>query len=150
MSVFADRTTSGKGAQDLQSIGDKVIHSASFSQPPVNLGSQIAEGSYFKNGEITLEFKGLGLVNGQRCALLGYDSGESSFYMVMKPMINMEIGTKGSSHYWGDIYKNLASGWIEKATLHEMVVSQTTIPGMTQKTNSVVERSIVIKNVKQL
>ncbi len=149
MGVFADKTTSGKGAQDLYHIGDKVIHSASFSQPPVNLGSQIAKGSYFKNGEITLEFKGLGLVNGQACALLGYDSGESSFYMLMKPMINIEIGTKGSSHYWGDIYKDLASGWIQKATLHEMVVSQTTIPGMTQKTNSVVERSIVIKNVKQ-
>jgi hypothetical protein len=68
--------------------------------------------------------------------------------MLMKPMANMKITTKGSSHYWGDIYKDLSSGWIQKATLHEMVVSQTTIPGMTSKTNSVVERSIVIKNVK--
>jgi hypothetical protein len=148
MSVFADRSAAGNGAQNLHRIGDKVIHSASFSQPPVNLGSQIAEGSYFKNGEITLAFKGLGLVNQKACAILGYDSGESSFYMLMKPMANMEITTKGSSHYWGDIYKDLSSGWIQKATLHEMVVSQTTIPGMTSKTNSVVERSIVIKNVK--
>ena len=147
MNVFADRSATGNGAQNLHHIGDQVVHSASFSQPPVNLGSQIAEGSYFKNGEITLALKGLSLVNQKACALLGYDSGESSFYMLMKPMANMEITTKGSSHYWGDIYKDLASGWIQKATLHEMVVSQTTIPGMTTKTNSVVERSIVIKNV---
>ncbi len=148
MNVFADRSPAGNGAQDLHHIGDKIVHSASYSQPPVNLGSQIAEGSYFKNGEITLTFKGLGLVNQKACGILGYDSGESSFYMLMKPMANMEITTKGSSHYWGDIYKDLSSGWIQKATLQEMVVSQTTIPGMTSKTNSVVERSIVIKNVE--
>ncbi len=148
MSVFADKSPAGNGVQNLHHIGDKVVHSASFSQPPVNLGSQIAKGSYFKNGEVTLEFKGLGLVNQKACGILEYDSGESSFYMLMNLMPNIEIPTKGSSHYWGDIFKDLTSGWIQKATLHEMVVSQTTIPGMTAKTNSVVERSITIKNVK--
>jgi hypothetical protein len=148
MGVFANKTPAGKGAQDLHYIGDTVIHNSSFSKPPVNLGSQIAAGSYFQNGEITLAFKGLGLINKKACAILGYDSGESSFYMLMKPMPNMEITTKGSSHYWGDIYKDLASGWIQKATLKEMVVSQTTIPGMANKTNSVVERSILIRNVE--
>ena len=148
MGVFADKTPAGKGAQDLHHIGDTVIHNSSFSKPPVNVGSQIAEGSYFQNGEITLTFKGLGLINEKACAILGYDSGESSFYMLMKPMPTMEITTKGSSHYWGDIYKDLNSGWIQKATLKEMVVSQTTIPGMANKTNSVVERSILISNVK--
>jgi len=150
MSVFAESSVNGKGAQNLHHIGDKVVHGSSFSKPPVNLGSQVAEGSYFKNGEITLELKGLSLINEKVCGLLGYDSGESSFYMVMKPTANMQIPTKGSSHYWGDIYKDLASGWIQKATLHEMVVSQTTIPGMPQKVNSVVERNIVIRNVKSL
>jgi hypothetical protein len=148
MGVFANKTPAGKGAQDLHYIGDTVIHNSSFSKPPVNLGSQIAAGSYFQNGEITLAFNGLGLINKKACAILGYDSGESSFYMLMKPMPNMEITTKGSSHYWGDIYKDLASGWIQKATLKEMVVSQTTIPGMANKTNSVVERSILIRNVE--
>jgi hypothetical protein len=90
------------------------------------------------------------ILNEKACGLLGYDSGESSFYMVMNPAANMQISTKGSSHYWGDIYKDLASGCIQKATLHEMVVSQTTIPGMPQKVNSVVERNIVITNVKSL
>ncbi|MEP7143979.1 MAG: hypothetical protein ABI707_13950 [Ferruginibacter sp.] len=147
MSVFAEKTTLGKGVQDLKQIGKKIIHEASFSQPHENLGSQVAEGSYFKNGEITLEFKGLGLVNNKACALLEYDSGESSFYMVTKPFVNMEVKTKGGSHYFGDIYKDLDGGWIQKATLHELVISETIVPGQPHKINSVIERSISINNV---
>jgi hypothetical protein len=149
MSVFDEKTTSGNGIQNLKYIGDKIIHGASFSQPPVNFGSQVGEGSYFKNGEITLTFKGLGLVTGKTCAMLEYDSGESSFYMLVKPMANMEVTTKGSSHYWGDINKNLTTGWIQKASLHEIVISETIVPGMNNKINSVIERSINIKNGKQ-
>jgi len=79
-----------------------------------------------------------------------YDSGESSFYMLTKPMANMEVSTKGSSHYWGDIYKDLTSGWIQKAVLHELVVSETMVPGLSNKINSVIERTINIKNVARL
>ena len=149
MSVFAEKTTAGNGVQNLKHIGDKIVHGASFSQPHVSLGSQVAEGSYFKNGEITLALKGLSLVNEKTCAMLEYDSGESSFYMLMKPMANMEVTTKGSSHYWGDIYKDLTAGWIQKANLHELVISETIVPGM-NKINSVIERNIDIKNGKQL
>ena len=148
MSIFSEKTAWGNGAQDLRKIGDKVIHMASNSQAPVNLGKLVAEGSYFKNGQVTLLFKGLGFVNENTCALLEYDSGESSFSMLMKPMPNVEVTTKGSSHYWGDIYKDLAKGWIQKATLHEMVVSEINVPGAS-KINTVVERSIEIKNIKQ-
>ncbi|HEU5052175.1 MAG TPA: hypothetical protein VFT78_03635 [Hanamia sp.] len=148
MSVFSEKTDSGKGIQDLKHVGDKIIHSASYSQPAEDLGSRIAKGSYFKNGEITLEFKGLGNVNHKVCAILGYDSGASSFVMIMKPMPNMEVKTHGSSH--GDIYKDLKGGWIQKASLHEFVVSQTQVPGMTNKINGVVERTITIKNVSKI
>jgi hypothetical protein len=147
MYVFSEKSP-GNGAQNLKHLGDKVVHAASFSQAPVNLGSQVEEGSYFKNGEVTLQLKGLGLVNGKNCALLEYDSGESSFYMIMKPMSNIEVTTKGSSHYWGDIYKDLASGWIQKATLHEVVISETNVPAMS-KINSVIDRSILIKNIRR-
>jgi len=145
MSVFAEKTDTGKGAQNLKHIGDKIIHGASFSQPHVSLGSQVAEGSYFKNGEITLAFKGLGFVDEKTCALLEYDSGESSFYMIMTPMPDMKVNSKGSSHYWGDIYKDLSTGWIRKASLHEIVISETTVPGI-DKIHSVIERSISIKS----
>lgn len=148
MNVFSEKAEGGNGAQDLKRMGDRIVHAASFSQPPVNLGSQVQEGSYFKNGEVTLLFKGIGPVNGKTCALLEYDSGQSSFYMKMKPMPSMEVVSKGSSHYRGDIYKDLNSGWIQKATLQEMVVSETNVPGMS-KINAVVERSITINNIGQ-
>jgi hypothetical protein len=148
MSVFAERTAKDSGVQNLKYIGDKIVHSASYSQPPVNLGSTVAEGSYFRNGEVTLAFKGLGLVNDRACAILEYDSGKSSFYMLIKPFGNMEIPTKGSSHYWGDIFKDLHSGWIQLATLHEVVVSETTVSKPNNIVNAVIERSIRIENVK--
>jgi hypothetical protein len=150
MNVFADRSPMGKGVQDLSSIGEKIIHSASFSEPPVDLGNRISKGSVFKNGEITLTFKGLGLVNENACAILEYDSGESSFTMLMKPIPTMEISTKGSSHYWGDIFKSLQNGWIQKASLHEIVVSETTIPNQSNKITGVIERSITIENVPSI
>jgi hypothetical protein len=148
MYVFCEKTEAGNGAQNLKKMGDRIVHVASYSQPAVDLGSTVAKGSYFKNGEVTLLFKGLGLVNEKTCALLEYDSGESSFYMKMNPMPNMEVITKGSSHYWGDIYKDLTTGWFQKATLHEMVVTETNVPGM-NKMNAVVERSIIIKNIRR-
>ena len=147
MSVFAEKAAKGSGAQDLKQVGDKIVHAASFSQPHENLGTQVLQGSYFKNGKITLEFKGLSLINKKTCAIMEYDSGESSFYMLIKPMANMEVSSKGSSHYWGDIYKDLSAGWIEKATLHELVVSESIVPGLSNKINMVVERTIHIKNV---
>ena len=150
MSVFAEKTAKDSGAQNLKHVGDKIVHAASFSQPRVNLGAEVMEGSYFKNGKITLEFKGLGMINKKTCAILEYDSGESSFLMLTKPMANMEVTTRGSSHYWGDIYKDLNSGWIQKAGLHELVVSETIVPGLSNKINSVIERSINIKNVPRL
>lgn len=149
MNVFSENSGAGPGVQDLRKIGDKVRHAAAFSQAPVNLGSQVAEGSTFTNGEVTLLFKGLSTVNDKVCAILEYDSGESSFNMVMKPAPTVSVTTKGSSHYWGDIYKDLESGWIQKAVLHELVVSETSIPGM-NKMNGIAERSITIMNIKSV
>lgn len=143
---FAEKTSGDSGIQRLQKIGDRVVHMASFSQPPVNLGSGIAKGSYFKNGEITLYFKGLGVIRNRNCAIIEYDSGKSSFYMLIKPTPTMDIPTKGSSHYWGDIYKDLSAGWIMKAVLHEIVISETTISA-NNKAHNTVERTINIENV---
>jgi hypothetical protein len=147
--VFAERTTDGNGIQDLKRIGQKIVHAAAFSEPPVNLGSKILPGSSFKNGQITLEFKGLSVVNGKECALLEYDSGESSFKMIMKPAPLMEIQAAGSSHYLGDIYKDLATNWVQKATMIEFVVAEVTLPIPPKKVNTVVERHISILNVRE-
>lgn len=145
--VFAQPTTEGKGVQHLTRIGDRIVHAAAFSEAPTNLGAGVSEGSRFTNGEITLEFNGLSMVNGRPCALVSYDSGESSFKMILRPVAEMEVVTVGSSHYWGDLYRNLESGWIEKATMTEIVVSETALPVPPDKVNAVIERNITILNV---
>lgn len=148
--VFACPTPGGgKGIQDLKRIGDRIVHAAAFSEPPVNLGSNTAEGSTFKNGEVTLAFKGLSSVDGIACAIVAYDSGASSFKMLMKPMPNMEIQAVGSSHYQGDIYIDLASRWVRKATLYELVVTETRLPMPPNKINAVIEREILVRNVSE-
>ncbi|MBN2129400.1 MAG: hypothetical protein JW741_07880 [Sedimentisphaerales bacterium] len=139
----------GKGIQDLKRIGDKIVHAAAFSEPPVGLGSDAANGSAFKNGKITLELKGLSRVDGAACALVAYDSGESSFRMIAKPTPEMEIRSVGSSHYLGDLYIDLATRWVRRATMYEMVVAETTLPTAPHKVNAVIERDILIRNVGQ-
>jgi len=145
--IFAERVEGGKGIQDLKSIGQKIVHAAAFTEPPVNLGSSIAEGSTFKNGEVTLELKGLSRVAGAACAMVGFDSGQSSFKMTVKPMPDMEVRTVGSSHYKGDIYIDLSTNWVRKATMDELVVAESTLPMPPGKVNAVIERNIVIRNV---
>ncbi len=145
--VFAEPVVGGKGIQDLKCIGDKVVHAAAFTEAPVNLGAGIKKGSTFKNGEVTLEFKGLSFVDGAACALMTYDSGESSFRMTVNPMPNMEVLSVGSSHYKGDLYIDLATRWVRKVTMDELVVTETIVPGMANKINAVIERSTTIRNV---
>jgi hypothetical protein len=147
--AFAQPVEGGKGVQSLTKIGQRIVHVAAFTKGPVNLGSSVAEGSYFQNGEITLELKGLSEVDGKPCALLGYDSGESAFEMIVTPMPDLEVHTVGRSHYWGDIYKNLATGWVEKADLTEAVVSETTLPMPPSKIDGYIERRITIRNLTQ-
>ncbi|HON92228.1 MAG TPA: hypothetical protein PKZ07_11730 [Sedimentisphaerales bacterium] len=145
--VFAEPVTEGKGIQDLKRLGDKIVHAAANTEAPVNLGAGIQKGSTFKNGEITLEFKGLSLVDNAPCAVVAYDSGESSFQMIVTPMPNMEVRSVGSSHYKGDIYVDLATRWVRKATMDELVVTETTVSGMANKINAVIERATTIRNV---
>jgi len=147
--VFAEAISAGNSVQDLKKIGDKVVHFAAFSEVPVNLGTNVSEGSYFKNGEVTLLFKGISTTNHRTCAMLGYDSGESSFQMIMKPVPEVEIRVVGSSHYMGDIYKDMDSKWVQKADLFEFVITETTLPVPPNKINSIVERQIEIRNVNE-
>ena len=145
--VFAEPVQSGNGIQDLTHINQKIIHSSSNSEAPVNLGSNIEEGSFYKNGMITLTFTGLSLVNDATCAIVNFDSGEGSFKMKMKPMPSMEITTVGSSHYKGNLFININSFWVEKVIMDEFVLSETTIQGQNSKMNSVSERRTIINNI---
>ncbi len=147
--VFPEPVRNGKGVQNLTKIGQEIVHAAAFSKPPTNLGGNIAEGSFFKNGRIILQFKGLSFINGKACALLGIDSGESSFKMIVRPAADMDIVSTGRSHYYGDIYKDISTGWVQKVLFWETVVTETTMPMPPHKINSVVERKIRITNVSK-
>lgn len=144
--IFARPTAGGNGVQDLTQIGDKIIHAAANTEPPVHLGN-IKEGSTFKNGEVTMQFKGLSLVNDRECALLAYDSGASSFHMIMEPMPSTTVDTRGSSHYFGDIYLDLESFWVQYLTMVEFVVSESIVSPMDIKIGGIVERHLIVRTV---
>ena len=143
--VFAEPTEGG-GIQDLKRVGDRIVHAAASSEPTVHLQGVTESGSTFRNGEITLALKGLSVVDGASCAIVAYDSGESSFAMAVEPAPGMNVDTVGSSHYFGDIYVDLASMWVAKAELSEFVVTDVTMDGQ-PLANSIVERSIEIRAV---
>ncbi len=147
--VFAEPTEEGNGIQHLSEIGDKIIHEAAHSEAPTHLGKNIADGSFFKNGEITLRFTGVGLVNDLNCAIIGLNSGESSFKMIMDIAPEIRVITVGGSRYRGEIYKDLASHWVQKVSFNEVVISETTMPVPPNKINMVVQREIDISNVGQ-
>jgi hypothetical protein len=141
---FAQRTTSKKGIQDLERIGQKIVHESAFSEPTLQLSGNISEGSFFRNGEVTLEFKGLSIVDGVACAIVRFDSGDSSFKFSVNPTPDMEIKTVGAAHYWGDLHIELESRWVRKVEMGEMTVSKVKL-GSQQDIKSVMERRTIIK-----
>ena len=143
--VFARPVAGGKGIQDLTRVGQRIVHSSAFSEPPVNLGAGIKEGSVFRNGEVTLEFKGLSLVDGAPCALVGYDSGESTLKMVMA-MGQADIVTTGGSEYKGDLFIDLSTRWVRKITMDEFIVTETAVPGGA-KMDAYTVRHLLMRNI---
>jgi hypothetical protein len=147
--AFARPAAGGQGIQDLKSVGQKIVHAAAFTAPPVNLGSGIKEGSFFRNGEVTLVFKGVSTVDGAACAIVGFDSGESTLKMIMPLAKDKEIVTTGGSEYIGDLYIDLGTRWLRKLTLDEFVVTQTTVPGPMPKTDAYTVRHLLMRLISQ-
>jgi len=127
--IFARPIPGGAGIQDLKTIEQKIVHASAFTEPPVNLGSGIKAGSFFRNGEVKLVFKGVGLVDGAACAVIGHDSGESALRMIMPLGADRDMVTEGGSEYLGDIYIDLETRWVRKITLDEFLITETRMPG---------------------
>jgi len=147
--VFARPTAEGGGIQDLRRIGQKIVHAAAFSEPPVNLGSGIKSGSVFRNGEVTLVLKGVSVVDGAPCALVGYNSGESTLRMVIPLGSDKDMETVGGSQYTGDLYIDLATRWVRKVTMDEFVVTETRLPGPAPKIDAYTIRHLLIRLISQ-
>jgi hypothetical protein len=145
---FAERAMTGNGIQDLKRIGEKIVHESAFSKPTMQLSGSIEEGSFFKNGEVTLAFKGLSILDGVACAIVRFDSGDSSFKYLINPAPDMNIKTVGAAHYWGDLYIELDSRWVRKVEMGELTVSKVTL-GSQKDINSVMERSTTIKAIEK-
>jgi hypothetical protein len=143
--VFAGRTIWGGGIQDLSHPGQVIVHAAARVEAPISLAGFAAPGSVFKLGEVTLELKGMSLVDGRRCALVGYDSGDASLRMTVKPVPQVSLEVRGSSHFFGDLYVDLASQTVRKAALAEFVVQETSGAVLPQKIQTVVERKILLR-----
>ncbi len=120
-------TMYGTGIEKIKKIGDKIKHAGAYSRAPISLKNIIKENSVFCNGEITLELIGISSVDGKPCALLKYDSGESTLDM---EIISEKGNTKtiGGSQYIGEIYLDLQSGWTRKVMLNEFVISERSEP----------------------
>ncbi len=148
---FATPVVVGQGIQHLTRIGQRIVHASAHSKAPVNLGGNIKKGSFFKNGEITLTLKGLSIIDDSPCAIVGFDSGESSFHMLMEPTPGLEVKSVGASHYFGDIYVDLRSKWPRKVDMGESVISQTNVPmpgtAPPMTIDSIQERKTVIEAV---
>ncbi|MGQ9800747.1 MAG: hypothetical protein ACUVRL_03675 [Candidatus Saccharicenans sp.] len=149
--IFARPVEGGGGIQVLKYPGQSIRHAASFTEPPVNLGQALKKGSVFRNGEVRLTFKGLGLMNGVACAVIGYDSGESTLKVIMPGSSTGDIITEGGSEYIGDIYINLDTRWVERVTMDEFVVTETSLPpGMGgQKIQSYTVRHLTIQKISK-
>lgn len=144
--IFAEGSEAGKSIHDLKEIGQLIEHYSAFSKPSVSLGDSVKDGSYFENGRVTLEWKGMSKVAGNDCALVAFDSGESSFRMIMEPAPGMNLDVKGGSHYWGELYINCENLWLEKANFKEIVLTQMVFaenPPM----NAVIKRMGVIERL---
>lgn len=126
--IFARPTRGGAGIQDLKTVGQTIRHAAAFTEPPVDLGEGIKKGSVFRNGDVRLAFKGIGVVDGVACAIVGYDSGESTLKMIVPMGADRDVVTEGGSEYIGDLYIDLATRWVRKVTLDEFVVTETRLP----------------------
>jgi hypothetical protein len=129
-----------KGVEQLKSLGDRIVHPGAFTEAPVSLGGVVRPGSVFRNGELSLELKGVGLVDGRPCALVNYDSGEATLRMSFAHGADEDVKMEGGSEYTGDIYIDLTSGWVRRVTLDEFVVTQTStasrptnVPGYTAR-----------------
>jgi hypothetical protein len=126
---FAEPSPQGHGIQDLKRVGDRVIVEGSFAESPLP-GKLAKDGSFWKNGEITLSFNGLGPVGSKLCAVLGLNSGVCHWSMPMTYMPIMNLKTVGVSNYQADIYLDLESKWVRKLDMVLFEITSTTMWGI--------------------
>jgi hypothetical protein len=138
----------GKGMAELSRIGQKIVQEeATFQEAPIDFGEQFLEGSIFTMGEITLEFKGISVVDDSLCAIVGYDAGECSFTMLFEPFPGFVVKTDGGTLIQGDLYVDLESKWVTEVAITYRDVTMTTMGGE-KIAGGVMGTTVTIKGVE--
>lgn len=119
-----------KDVQDLKKVGDKTVTDDSAIESPVDLGATFLDGSVFKHGVSTRDFKGLSIVDGATCALVSFDERGGGYVMLMQPMPLLRVKTVGGTYYGGDLYIDLESLWVKKVTVSVTDITTTTMFGI--------------------
>jgi len=138
-----------KGIEELKSVGDRIVYPGAFTEAPVSLKGVVRPGSVFRNGELALELKGVSLVDDRPCALVNYDSGESTLRMAFIQGKSEDLVTEGGSEYTGDLYIDLESGWVRRVTLNESVVTQSHTARRPNQVPSYTVRHILLRLISQ-
>jgi len=138
-----------KGIEELKSIGDRIVYPGAFAEAPVSLKGVVRPGSVFRNGELALELKGISLVDNRPCALVNYDSGESTLRMAFIQGKSEDVVMEGGSEYAGDLYIDLESGWVRRVTLNEFVVTQSNTASQPNKIPGYTVRHILLRLISQ-
>jgi len=140
---YAEPPSQGKGIQNLKRIGDHVVVEGSYAESPLP-GKLAKDSAFWKNGEITLAFNGLSIIDGKPCAILGLDSGVCHWNMPMTYMPIMNLKTTGVSNYQADIYLDLETKWVRKLDMVLFEITKTTMWGIPVE-NSIPVTKLTIK-----
>jgi hypothetical protein len=103
---YADPEPDDVGIQDLKRVGDKVKLPSSGLETRLP-GWLAGKGSKWRNGQTTLEFKGVAEIDGATCAIIGLVCGPSPWYMPLNLMPIFGLKTYGLSSFTADIYLDL-------------------------------------------
>jgi hypothetical protein len=93
--------------------------------------------------------KGVSVVDEAPCALIAYDAGVSQLKLILPLSSDQDILTEGSSHYKGDIFVDLATHWVRKATLDEYMVTEISAPGWPEPGHEYTVRHLLLRQIGQ-
>jgi hypothetical protein len=96
----------------------------------------------FENKNMLLTWTGISKINDELCALIEYRTFNN-------PLEYSAGGTKmkGLSHYWGNIWVSLDDKQIEHATMLEIVSTEMSLSGQTNKQMMTITREIEVKKL---
>ena len=137
-----------QSAQKLKKIGDQSVKDLTGLESPVNLGAKFLKGSKFLHGIETLEFKGLSVIDGKTCAIIGFGEKGGGYIMYIRAMPLLKVKTTGGTRFNGDMYIDLESLWVKKVNATIIDMTKTTMYGIPVEI-SIPVTSLEIRSVDQ-